>query len=492
MSVQTMKRNVLIYAILFCIAIFILIASSEAQASGRILIRKAPGADAKIQAPNGPGFNSDWTEPDGKNQPVQMKFTVQPVRPCPVTPENPQEVRTKQDKNPHYEGSVALKHGEVLINVKVAGNKKQVMLPQPAGFCSRIPSEDIFIKKASDDVRSKRKPEEISYNGIVRRIVVWNGKTDQSGQQLMICSDTARSATGQKEAVLCITPLPGEPIKINRVSDDFETIEKELVRRINRPGNVANPTFPEWNGRITSYCTQAIKAENLEEFLCQAENMVSNLYGDTAQLQWQPMQLSQINLLMKVGYKWFAFDVSLMREWSTITEPIAYRTKSDCVKLPIFSDKIGVINGQYAVTNTIIITPQKVKLDESMTDLTAKDVVVLGNRIVEFTVEELERLSPDAAAFCKENKIDKVFVQQVFVESDKNEYSGDIVMKVVEQPVVNPSNPAGKNPSVPAANQNDGKKVGPNASGNAAAPQTPAATQPANANPSRERPRIQW
>ena len=209
-------------------------ASSEAQATGRILIRKAPGAESKNQVRKGAGFNSQWVNPEERKAPVQMAFTVTPIRAGNVVPENPKEVRTNQSKVPHYVGEISLKNNEVLINVKKVGNQYQVMLPEPAGFCSKIPSPRDILKGGASrqdedsSLQIIHTPEEVFLNGQANRIVVWNGKQDNSGEQLLICSDRSRSTTGQKEAVLSIMPLPGEPIEIRRVSDNFNALQTKL------------------------------------------------------------------------------------------------------------------------------------------------------------------------------------------------------------------------------------------------------------------------
>ena len=339
-----------------------------------------------------------------------------------------------------------------MINVKKVGNQYQVMLPEPAGFCSKIPSPRDILKGGASrqdedsSLQIIHTPEEVFLNGQANRIVVWNGKQDNSGEQLLICSDRSRSTTGQKEAVLSIMPLPGEPIEIRRVSDNFNALQTKLEITLYGDKQEFSNEHPEWNGRITSYCVQSFETDNLEDFLFQAENMVSSLYGNSAQLQWQPTQLSAIQLLLDFHYKWFALDVSLLRDWVTFTEPIAYQTKSDSVCVPLLEGRIGGANSK-SVTSVIVITPNKVMLNEKE-GLSNKDVVFLSDQPVELSVEELQGLSPESAAFCKKHKIEKVFVQQLYIRNYITKYPGDLIMinapeeKAPEQNAQAPAEPS--------------------------------------------------
>lgn len=465
-------------AILLCIVIIVLTTSSEVQASGRVFIRKAPGVDVKIQVPSTPGFNSNWVNPENvKSQnPVPMKFKAYPIRPGSnqVVPENPKQERSDNDSEPSYTG-VELKKGIFLINVKGNPDKNQIMLPEPAGFCSALPS----LKTDEPQPQFEIKPEEVFLNGEARRILVWNGKEDESSEQLLICNDRLCSVNGQIEAVLNIMPLPGKPLQIKRVSDSFDILEEELIKKTGHQRKGINNKLYIWNGRIASYCAQSIEAHNLDEFLRNAENMVSCLYGDSARLQWQPAHLSAVKLLLDKGYTWFSLDISMLIDIPAITEPIAYRSKTaSSAVIPLHDGKIGGAN-EHTVTKAIVISPGKLapKNKEIWTD---DNVMILGNKSFEFTINELQNACPEAATFCREHKMDKVLVRLFILNNKITEYPDDLV--IVNHKQANSSQPAAETPATPCAQNapatNPAEKNGAHQAGNA--------TQPAknnNANP---------
>lgn len=395
---------------------------SEVQASGKIVIRKTPGLDVKVQPQKPLGFDSQWAFPNAQQQTFPMRFSVAPIRPnaSKETPENPVEI--EDDKNPsksggvdisrfHYAGLVRLSEDAILINVKKGrDNRYRVMLPKPGPF-----TENPY-------------PQEVFTNGQARRIVVWNGKDDETGEQMIICNDELRSATGQIEAVLSIMPLPGEPLQIKRAADSFDVLQAELIKKLDFKNKIVNHKHVPWNGRITPYCSQSFEIHNLDEFVAIANAMIFNLYGDSAQLQIRPKQLGAVKNLLDKGYTWFAFDVSMLRDWGTITEPIAYRTKSRNVCIPLLDGKIGGASN-HTVMRAIIITPSETTLSLVKNEGLADDAVeFLGKKSVEFTVQELEKLSPEVAEFCKKHKINKALVRQVSIENNVDGYPCDFKM----------------------------------------------------------------
>lgn len=483
------------YAVLFCI-VFFQFTVSEVMAGGKVLIRKTPGSNIEeINASKDLGFNSDWFHPEEQKAPVKMDLNVFKYRHGKVAPENPKEIRTAQANQPHFEGEVALKNNLILINVKRGPRNYQVMLPEPADFCSNVPGDDNQddVAGISDDF----KPEDVFLIGESHRILVWNGKEDASSEQLLICSERVRSVTSQMEAVINIVPLPGQSVQIKRASASFDDFLNDIFDRIEKNPKRLNPKRYVWNGRIASYGGQTFEAKCLDEFLRKAENIVFNLYGDFARIQWQPKQLSAIKQLLK-EYSWFAIDVTLLREWATVTEPIAYQTKSNAsAVIPLCDLRIGCSNTK-TITKAIVITPDKLELKGEWTD---KNVMIVGNCSFCFSVEELQKLCPEAAEFCKKHKMDKVLVRAMHIENKFDENSGDLVMvnapreSAPEQDTQAPAvpsekkEPAAEIKSYPKSNVKDGQKDDPNATVKAADSKSPdAATQDRKGAPDKTAP----
>ncbi len=407
----------------FTVVISLLIFSSQAQASGKIVIRQFTNQDPNLQIPDLPGFDSQWPFADEqKKLPKQMKFFKPDYSQHKngAVPENPVEVSTDTKKTPHYKGSVTLKDGGVLINVKTLADKKnQVMLPQPADYYSNF------------------YPVEIFFNGEARRIVVWNGKEDETGEQLLICTDDFRSATGQSEAVLSVIPLPGKPLQIFRAPDCFECLQNAILCKNNvNPDDLQK--FPTWNGRIAPYSVQAFEINNLCDFLKKSDLMAYSAYGSSVRLQIRPKQLAAVQrLLDEKKYTFFAFDISWLRDRGTITEPVAYITQSSSVRIPLLENAIGGAN-EHTTTNAIIITPAQVTPKDG---LNKDDMTIIGKTVV-FTVEELENISPEIAAFCKKHNMENVLVRQLVADGKLTEYPNDINLINVPEP---------KTPTVPPA-----------------------------------------
>ena len=428
--VYTMKRNKNSFpiaalsklAILVCVAIIQLTISSEIQASGKIVIRKTPSIDFSVQAPNEPGFDSQWSFPNEQKQPVRIRFASPQVRQGvnKAVPKNPVEVTSPNDKAPHYVGSVEISKDVFLINTeKTAGNKVSVMLPELKEYFSRSFPREVFL------------------NGEARRIVVWNGKEDEDGEQLLICNDELRSATGQTEAVLSIMPLPGKPLQIKRASDSFLALHNNLVRKIEtKKDDKYYPQYYVWNGRISPYCAQSFEIHSVSEFIAKANAMIFSLYGDSAQLQIRPNQYAAIELLLANKYTWFSFEISMLHDNATFTEPIAYLTKSKSVCVPLHAGKIGGAD-EDTVTKVIVITPKRaIKLIDG---LSKDDLIYFGNQSVEYSVNDLLQLSPEVAEFCKKHNMEKVFIRQFNIENRITQYPGDFRMIQKNEPEPNES-----------------------------------------------------
>ncbi len=425
-------------AFLIAITIFPLTIQSEVNASGKIVIRKTPGAGVKVQTPDSPGFDAKWTFPTELKKPVRVNISSSQIRQSANkdVPENPVEVETPANNDPHFTGYYQLSDDALLINVSPKTKSEgRVMLPIPANYDLNYYPTEVFL------------------NGEARRIVVWNGKDDDSGEQLLICSDDLRSATGQSEAVLSVMPLPGKPIEIYRAKDCFDALHDSLTQKINFPKDPYNPDPVVWNGRITPYCLQSFEFKNVDEFFAAANAMVYTLYGDSAQMQVRKKQFQAIQYLFEKKYSWYAFDVSLLRNWGTVTEPIAYRTKAKSICVPLLDGRIGGAD-EGTVMKVIAITPDKAEIFDGLTY--DKDVLHVGKKTAIFTIAELNELCPDVAEFCKQHKMEKVLVREFIAQNRIAQYPGDFKMrKAMPKPknevtpvVVDPNQPG-----QPGANQ---------------------------------------
>ncbi|MBQ9874258.1 MAG: hypothetical protein IJM30_07325 [Thermoguttaceae bacterium] len=266
----------------------------------------------------------------------------------------------------------------------------------------------------------------------VDAIVVWNGREDEGGRELILFQTKekplASPAEGASDASLGILPLSGKPIRVARAGDDFVNLKNAFSRKyankhkqdLIAPGEVYD--YPE----RAPYCAFVVESENASALVASASQSISELFPG-AKLAFGKTDEAILQSYFDAGIRHFlldVFDYEKKDDYSYIKTPLSVVFESPKLFVPFGIEKIGAVAGSDpVVVDMLVLTPGRVKIPEGAEPPTSFDVFpnLKVDPPMALSLEELKKQAPEVAKFCEENGLTTLVVRNMLgdaLESD--------------------------------------------------------------------------
>lgn len=260
-----------------------------------------------------------------------------------------------------------------------------------------------------------------------RAIIAWNGYEDDRGEETLILTTNEKSRVGEDIPMLSVMPLPGEPIDIQVVDPNIFLKTRKLLYSKLPPSEAATYSYYEYQRVISPHNIFVLKLDNLDSFKKEVTAYVAAKYNYQAAALIDQNTEKIIKAYFDRGFRYFAFDLTEVRENSSDKAAIIYRFKSKFVYFPLQISGVGGTDSRTYV-DLIIMTPGMiqntgvVKIGKDR-----NDAAVIGNQSVPFTMKEVAGLNPELAKVFKSQN--NVCVRGVFFDGKLNGYDGDFTAK---------------------------------------------------------------
>ena len=267
--------------------------------------------------------------------------------------------------------------------------------------------------------------------GEQQAVIAWNGKTDDSGEEVLILTTNELSNTGQPMAMLSVLPLPGAPVSIERANAKVFVqtkilLDKKISEKTNRDaGAVGYGAI--MTQKIGAHNIFVWEMEDISKFKDEVSAYVAAKYDNKATALITDKTLSVIKSYHDRGYRYFAFDLTLVDNKVSTKEAIAYRFKSKFAYYPLAVSAIGGTG--HGLIDLVVMTPGQLNLMGAFTPGKEEaKPVVKGNTFVEFTMKEVGDLDPSLAAVFKGSGLNSVLVRNFLIEAeDIGQFKSDFV-----------------------------------------------------------------
>jgi len=250
--------------------------------------------------------------------------------------------------------------------------------------------------------------------GVQQAVIAWNGKTDETGEQTLIVTTNEMSNTGQNMAVLSVLPLPGKPISIEPANTRVFTEAKVLLNR------KIQEQRPDAGGEVVGFgVIMATKIGSHNIFVWEMEDTfnelafqedivahIADVYGNIGNevtALFTNKTLEVIKGYHDRGFRYFAFDITEVKNEVSTKEAIAYRFHSPYAYYPLAISGVGGTG--HGLIDIIVMTPGAINLGGALQGVTSGgsgpniDLFVhRGNATVDFTMNEVRQLDPSLAA----------------------------------------------------------------------------------------------
>lgn len=267
--------------------------------------------------------------------------------------------------------------------------------------------------------------------GEQQAVIAWNGKTDASGEQTLILTTNEISNTGKPMAMLSVLPLPGEPISIERANAKVFVQSKVLLdKKISEKQKSAGAGVGYgaiMTQKIGSHNIFVWEMEDISKFKDEVTAYVAAKYDNKATALITDKTLSVIKTYHDRGYRYFAFDLTLVDSKASTKEAIAYRFKSKFAYYPLAVSAIGGTG--HGLIDLVVMTPGQINLKGSFTQGKEEaPLIVKGNTSVDFTMKEVEELDPSLSVVYKGSGLNSVVVRNFLIEAeDIGQFKSDFV-----------------------------------------------------------------
>ncbi len=269
-----------------------------------------------------------------------------------------------------------------------------------------------------------------------RAVVVWNGRCDESGQELLIIESDERAVCDGSDVGISILPLPSMPVEIKRVSNEFSAIRASVVEKIQaitKPGvAVPHDLKSERKKVFSSYCVIIVNAESVATFQDEVEKKLGEIFGD-ARLSLGDSEKETLKRYIERGLRFFAIDVAEISGNEEIRKaPLAFRFKTDKLYYPLEISSVG--RQEFLTLETVVITTGKLVIAQDSDWLigdgstTRPLLFTLGELSVNLSIDEL-KMAPTIADFCTEIGVEEFIARDFIVRGESDEFVGDLVMK---------------------------------------------------------------
>lgn len=245
-----------------------------------------------------------------------------------------------------------------------------------------------------------------------RVIIAWNGRNDNTGLETLVLSTDLNVVYPRGAAVLSVMPLPGKPLKVQRVDPNiFDRAKSIFFSRTGLPST--GPYLPEDSYVVIgSHNIFIWKLDSVTDFCEQVMRYISAKYRDNAAPWLDPETLRIVEYYIQRGFHYFAFDLTEVRPQeegsNTRTETIAYTFRSKFAYYPLVINRIGGTD-DYSTEDVILMTPAGLNLSftGAIRDLVPTGKPSLGEfqaelvqgKAVDFRIDEVRNIDPTLDVF---------------------------------------------------------------------------------------------
>jgi len=265
-------------------------------------------------------------------------------------------------------------------------------------------------------------------------IVAWNGKTDDTGEQILILT-TNEKATGEGGAVLSILPLPGEPIEISRSKATIFSDAKAYLVEKWAQGMGTGGLGVFMTAKIGSHNIFVWKMDDINTFESEVKAYVETTYQGKATALITPQILNVVKDYHRRGFRYFAFDITMLNKDLTTKEAIAYHFKSKAAYFPLVISQIGGTGDTFI--DLVVMTPGKINTSSygvatpennfKTNNPKGIDVTLNGKGTVPFSNQELHSL--DAKLSKLFGGKDNIQVRNIQISGTINGFKKDFICK---------------------------------------------------------------
>ena len=216
--------------------------------------------------------------------------------------------------------------------------------------------------------------------------VGWNGK-----EQILILTTQEESLVGDT-AMLSIMPLPGKPLSIKET--DVETFKKAYDSLASKLGGVG-VMGPVLETKIGAHAIFVWEIDDIDTLENSINSFIAEKYGRDTSARLDEKTVSVIKDYFARGFKYFAFDLILVKEKQTSQKlAIAYHYESDFLYYPIAISQAGGV-GESKI-EIVAFTVQGQKLTQ-FGGISPNDIFVLKKATASFSDGEMRSINPDLA-----------------------------------------------------------------------------------------------
>ncbi len=259
-----------------------------------------------------------------------------------------------------------------------------------------------------------------------RAIIAWNGYEDDRGEETLILTTNEKSRVGEDIPMLSVMPLPGRPIDIQVVDPNIFLKTRKLLYSKLPPSEVVPISYYEYQRIISPHNIFVLKLDNIDDFKREVTAYVAKTYNNEAAALIDAKTEKIVGEYFKRGFRYFAFDLTEVRENSSDKAAIIYRFKSRFVYFPLQISGVGGTDSRTYV-DLIIMTPGLIQNTGVVKIGKEKNDARITDKSVAFSMDEVAGINPELAAVFK--SVHEVKVREVVFEGKLNGYNGDFTAK---------------------------------------------------------------
>lgn len=272
--------------------------------------------------------------------------------------------------------------------------------------------------------------------GQQQAVVAWNGKADASGEEILILTTNEVSNTGQPMAMLSVLPLPGRPISIDRAS--AQTFVKSKIL-LDKKIAAANPNAGQGIGygvimtqKIGSHNIFVWEMEDIGTFKDEVSAYVAQKYNNGATALITDKTLQIVKGYHDRGFRYFAFDLTLVDKTASTKEAIAYRFHSTFAYYPLAISGIGGTG--HGIIDLVVMTPGAINLRGAFEQGREEASIIVKGRTgsfsgtVDFSMDEVREIEPKLAEVFRSGGQHSVRVRNFLIEAeDIGQFKSDFI-----------------------------------------------------------------
>ena len=181
-------------------------------------------------------------------------------------------------------------------------------------------------------------------------VLAWNGK-----EEVLILSTNEKTTLSKGTAMLSVLPLPGKPVSIERANVKSFAIAKGIMNEKLKQQNTTMNMGVVLTTKIGSHNIFVWEIESKNDFQGKVQSYISDHYGGKAAALISSNTLKVIDQYVKEGFRYFAFDLTLVEDEFSTKEAIAYRFESAYAYFPLRISQVGGVGE--TVVDLIVLTP---------------------------------------------------------------------------------------------------------------------------------------